>query len=86
MDEEQLALVQQYVANIAISGSTLRNQGAKGVVKIARAFLAELDLSVFCRIEPHQYSEQLNNWTEELRSQLLSCSEYWCGSILQERR
>ena len=69
--------MQRYVANIAISGPTLRNQGAKGVVKTARAFLAELDLSVFCRIETHQYSEQLDNWTEELKKRLPEGARNW---------
>jgi len=77
MDKEILKLMQRYVANIAISGSTLRNQGAEGVAKTARAFLAELDLSVFCRIEPHQYSEQLDNWTEELKKRLPEGARSW---------
>ena len=43
--EEFLKFMQRYAANIAASGSTLRNQGAKGVAEAGRNFLAELDLS-----------------------------------------
>lgn len=77
MDEEKLKLMQRYVANIAISGSTLRNQGAEHVAKNARAFLAELDLSVLSRIEPSEYAEQLDNWTQQLRMQLPEGTRNW---------
>ena len=47
-----LKALQRYVANIGISGSSLRNQGAPGVVGIARDFLAELDLAQLKDLEP----------------------------------
>jgi hypothetical protein len=44
-EQEFLSLMQRYEANIAIGGSTLRNQGAEDVIEVARNFLARLDLS-----------------------------------------
>ena len=38
-NEKFLKLMQCYIANIAISGSTLRNQGSKDVAKNAGVFL-----------------------------------------------
>ena len=70
MDEEQLMLLQKYIANMAISGSTLRNQGAAGVAEAARQFLAELPLNKFLDIQPTDYPGILKQWTEELRTQL----------------
>ncbi len=78
MDEEEfLELMQRYVANIAISGSTLRNQGAPGVAEAARQFLAELPLNTFLDIQPVNYPGILNQWTEELRTQLPQGAQYW---------
>lgn len=78
MDEEEfLTLMQRYVANIAISGSTLRNQGAAGVVEAARQFLAELPLNTFLDIQPVDYPGILNQWTEELRTQLPLGAQKW---------
>lgn len=78
MDEEKLLmLMQRYVANIAISGSTLRNQGAPGVVEAARQFLAELPLNKFLYIQPVDYPGVLNQWTEELRAQLPLGAQNW---------
>lgn len=77
MDEEQLMLLQKYIANIAISGSTLRNQGAKGVVKKARHFLAQLNLMTFLEIEPRNYSDLLNEWTEDLGTELPTGAQNW---------
>jgi len=78
MDEEEfLMLMQRYVANLAISGSTLRNQGAAGVIEAARQFLAELPLNTFLDIHPGDYPGVLNQWTEELRIQLPLGAQRW---------
>ena len=76
-NEKFLKLMQRYIANIAISGSTLRNQGSKDVAKNARAFLADLDLSVLCRIEPPDYINQLELWSDELKSKLPKDARNW---------
>jgi len=77
MDEEKLKLMQRYVANIAISGSTLRNQGAEGVTSAARAFLSGLDLNVLGETEPEQYPNLLDEWTEQLRARLPAGARNW---------
>jgi len=77
MDGEQLEMMQRYVANIAISGSTLRNQGAEGVASVARAFLSELDLNVLRETEPEQYPNLLDEWTEGLRARLPVGARHW---------
>ena len=72
-----LRLMQRYVANIAIGPSTLRNQGADDVPKHSRTFLADLDLTVFGRIEPGQYSDVLDRWTNELQRRLPVGAQNW---------
>lgn len=68
--QEFLELMQRYEANISISGSTLRKQGAKGVVEAAINFLAELDLSELKKIKPADYPRILEKWTDDLRRKL----------------
>ena len=78
MDHEQFfKLMQQYVANIAISGSTLRNQGAEGVTGAARDFLTELDLSRLKTIEPADYAKVLAEWTSDLVNRLPEEAQNW---------
>jgi hypothetical protein len=72
-----LQLMQRYVANIAISGTTLRNQGAKDVTKEARNFLAVLDLSELKTIQPQKYLETLNTWTHKLKNKLPAGAQNW---------
>ncbi len=56
---EFIRLMQRYVANIAITGPTLRNQGAEQVVEVAREFLSRLDLSALREKVPGGYAKQL---------------------------
>jgi hypothetical protein len=72
-----LKLMQRYVANIAISGSTLRNQGAKGVIEATRDFLAKLDLSKLQTIQPSTYPGILNEWTDSLKEALPPNANHW---------
>jgi hypothetical protein len=72
-----LALMQQYEANISIGGSTLRNQGAKGVAKAARDFLSKLDLSRLKEIEPSGYTTVLDEWTSDLKRRLPEGAKNW---------
>lgn len=74
---EFLGLVQRYVANVGISGSSLRNQGAPGVVKAARRFLADLDLKPLSKMEPAEYSEWLETVTGELGGSLPEDARSW---------
>jgi len=76
-NQKFLRLMQRYVANIAISGSTLRNQGAKGVVEAARDFLAELDLSELKKIKPANYPRILEKWADDLKQKLPKGAKNW---------
>jgi hypothetical protein len=62
--------VQRYVANVGISGSSLRNQGAPGVVKKARTFLSELNLESLNAIHPSKYTTWLDEETDALTQRL----------------
>lgn len=73
----QPKLMQRYVANISISGSTLRNQGAKGVAEAAREFLFKLDLSLLKTILPSGYPDILNEWTLDLVKKLPDGARHW---------
>jgi len=69
--------MQRYEANISISGSTLRKQGAEGVAEAARDFLAELDLSELKKIKPADYPKILEKWTEDLKQKLPKGAKRW---------
>jgi len=69
--------MQCYVAKIAITGSTLRNQGAEGVVAKARDFVSKLDLGILQEMAPEDYAEQLDRWTEVLRKALPRGAQNW---------
>ncbi len=58
--------VQKRVANIAISPSTVRKQGASGMVDKAREFLSQLDLGKFKNISEEQFDDRLEKYTEKL--------------------
>jgi len=75
--QEFLKLMQRYEANISISGSTLRKQGAEGVAKTARNFLVKLDISKLQTIQPSAYPEILNEWTCNLKQELPEGAKNW---------
>jgi len=78
MEQEKfIGLMQRYVVNIAITGSTLRNQGVKHVVEKAREFLSKLDLSILREKVPDDYAEQLDKWTGALRKALPQGAQNW---------
>jgi len=70
-------LMQRYVANIAITGPTLRNQGAKGVTEGARKFLSNLDLAVLNTTATDGYAQWLDICTEALRRALPRGARNW---------
>jgi hypothetical protein len=76
-EQEFLSLMQRYEANIAIGGSTLRNQGAEDVIEVARNFLARLDLSKLQTIQPSTYPDILNEWTCTLKEELPDGAKNW---------
>jgi hypothetical protein len=66
--QEHLKAMQQYVANIGITASTLRNLGGSGFVKKAREFLGTLDLDPLKTLASYAYPRWLDDRTEELKT------------------
>lgn len=64
---ELLTRMQRHVAQLAANGSSLRNQGAAGVVDAARQFLATLDLASFVAGDERSFAAALDRATEDLR-------------------
>ena len=69
--------LQCYVANIAIGASSLRNQGASGVIDAARTFLAGLNLRHLKGIEPRCYATWLDSATSTLQAAFPEKARNW---------
>jgi hypothetical protein len=69
--------LQRFVANVGITASSLRNQGAEGVVAVARNFLAELDLGRLATIELTEYPAWLEQNTTALMVVLPEGARRW---------
>ena len=70
--------MQKRVANIAISASTLRNQGAAGVVESARKYLSQLSLGIFQGISTeNQFMKILDDCTDELMQKMPKGARNW---------
>ncbi|MDI6859344.1 MAG: hypothetical protein QMC85_02490 [Methanocellales archaeon] len=68
-EKPNIKVIQKRVANISIGASTLRGQGALGIVENARKFLAKLDLREFKDISERQFSNRLEKYTNKLMEQ-----------------
>jgi hypothetical protein len=67
MNQEFISTLQKRTGQLAIGRSTLRNQGAPGVIDRARSFLQDIQLSEFRTISTNdQYLQFLENKTVEL--------------------
>lgn len=66
--EKLLQKMQDRLAEISVSGSTLRNQGAARMVATAREFLKQIDLQAFkeCIADKQSFNQFLDNRTEDL--------------------
>jgi hypothetical protein len=72
--------VEQYrwrVANVAIGATTLRNQGATGVNRVARAFLAKLALADFLHNNEQDFLAELDRQTVALMKELPPGAQHW---------
>lgn len=65
------------VANVAIGSTTLRNQGASGVNRAARDFLANLALPNFVRDTEADFLAELERQTVALQNGLPSEAQQW---------
>lgn len=72
-----LRIMQSHVIKIAIGGSTLRNQGAKGVKEAAIKYLSRLDLSLLKSMAPLDYPKWLDDRTEDLIKTLPDGGNHW---------
>jgi hypothetical protein len=59
--------LQARTAFLAIGKSTLRNQGAPGVVRAARKYLRGIKLAEFCVKTPEEFAQVLDKHTEQLK-------------------
>ncbi|MCX6563852.1 MAG: hypothetical protein NTU60_09635 [Candidatus Aminicenantes bacterium] len=72
-----LSTVQQYVAVTAIGPSSLRNQGASGVIDTAREFLTNLDLNDFVVKQRAGFDTVLDSKTNRLRKDFPKKAQNW---------
>lgn len=72
-----IRLLHERTADVAIGASTLRNQGAPGVVLAARLFLKELNLDSFRAKTEQQFRARLNTATKRLRDRLPRRARNW---------
>ncbi len=69
--------IQKRVANASIGNSTLRNQGAKGVVSVARKYLSTIDISAFNVDTEIKFKDVLDKHTNCLKQELPSGAKNW---------
>jgi hypothetical protein len=65
------------LANITIGSTTLRNQGASGVINAARCFLKNLDLVRFVTDNQTDFARELDTQTDFLRQSFPAQAQYW---------
>jgi hypothetical protein len=65
------------IANVALAGSTLRNQGAAGVVVAAQGFAASLDLARFVTDDEEAFLRELDLQADNLRKSLPNGAQNW---------
>jgi hypothetical protein len=72
-----IKLVQRYVAESSLGPSTLRNQGAPGVLQAARNVLAEANLRSLVCTSPRSFARRLDALTENTRAALPAKGRRW---------
>lgn len=63
MTPRMLRALQRRIAETSIGASTVRNMGPSGTARVAREWLAHLDLSSFSRTREEQFRRRLNTAT-----------------------
>jgi len=69
--------MQRYIAVTTIGPSTLRNQGASGVIEAAQKHLSNVALSAFSARNEDDFLASLNAQTEKLRTALPPGAQNW---------
>ncbi len=69
--------IQSRTARVAVSASSVRGAGGKVVVRAARDFLRQLDLSRFSVDSDARFASELDRATNELRAALPRGARHW---------
>ncbi len=77
MKKEFLKYIQNRVAETCVGASSLRNQGASGVLKAVREHFATLPLDKFIVTTEERFLSVLNDETDKLRRLLPSSAQNW---------
>jgi len=77
MDKMLIKLMQKRIAKLAIGKSTLRKQGAPGVVGIAREYLTNIDLKKFAVDDVKEFEKVLNSRTNYLKTKFPDGAKNW---------
>jgi hypothetical protein len=77
MSKKLLSAMQRHVAQLAANGSSLRNQGAAGVVAVARDFLEHVELRRFVRGGERAFNSELDHVTELLCGRFPEKARNW---------
>jgi hypothetical protein len=72
-----LPVIQSFVSTESGGASTLRGQGAGGMVRVARTYCSAIDLSVFGTSRLSSFSVQLDETTEDLRLKFPQGGRHW---------
>ena len=81
LQSELISKLQRRIAQVAISGQAIRNQGAAGVVNIAREELAKIDLAEVAALTPATFGEYLDKRTDGLLARFPNgAHESWGGA------
>jgi hypothetical protein len=77
MDEELIRKLVDRTADLSIGPSTVRNQGASGVVVAARRALRRVDLQQFRNVSSTEFTVLLEQETQLLRKRLPANARHW---------
>ncbi len=77
MNPELTARAMRHLSQLAANGSSLRNQGAPGVVGAARTFLEGVDLGSFVASDSNGFAGLLDQTTDQLCSSFPEGARNW---------
>jgi len=70
-------VIQSFVAAESVGPSTLRGQGAKGMIRTSREYLSVLDLGRFSTTNSRVFAKELDQATEELCTSYPRGGRHW---------
>ena len=73
-----ITAIKNRIAEISVGSSSIRNQGAPGLIKISRSFFKKIDLKKFRRkVQTTEYTAYLDNLTLELLKEFPKKGRQW---------